>query len=397
MARVALISELGVGHDHLRRMAWLARDLQARGHEPVFIVNDPVKADAVVGESGWRVLPAPAWRSPVAGLPPTRNYTDLLLRHGFVDAGGLRALVRSWRHLLDLVAPALLLFDHAPVALFATRTRQQPRLRCGDGFGCPPLATPMPQFTWWSPSEDPFDLIGERTAVHMANQVASELGEPPVESVASFLAADAEALCTVPELDHYGSRDAAICVGPVVPPAEVSGPDLPWPTGTGPLAYVQLRADYAHLAALLVELRRQQWRAVVHVPGLSSARARALADERVHFAPEMPPSDEVALRCEIAISHGGYGSVHALARSGRPQLLLSLQTSQAMLARRIEGLGAGIAVDPGAAEPGFASLLQRLRDDSVLSDGARALAGRLAAHDGQAAVDTIVQRCEALL
>lgn len=397
MARVALISELGVGHDHLRRLAWIARALQARGHEPVFIVNDPVKADGVLGDSGWRVLPAPLWRAPVAGLPPTRNYTDLLLRHGFVDAGGLRALMRSWRHLLDLVRPSLLLLDHAPMALHASRGRGLPRLRCGDGFGCPPLATPMPAFAWWAPADDPFDQIGERTAVHMANLVAAELGEAPVESVASLLSADAELLCTVPELDHYGSRGGPACVGAVVPPAEVSGPRLPWPDGDGALAYVQLRADYAHLDAVLSALRQRGWRVVLHAPGLPRSRAQALASDSVQVAPEMPPPAEVAAHCRVAIGHGGYGSVHALAAAGAPQLLLALQTSQAMLAHRVEQQGAGIAVDPQPGVPDVDALLQRLGDGAALAAGAAALAQRLRAGGGQLAVDAVVQRCEALL
>lgn len=398
MARVALVSELGVGHDHLRRLAWIARGLQARGHEPLFVVNDTVKADAVMGDQAWPVLQAPAWRSPVAGLPPARTYTDLLLRHGFVDAAGLRGLVRAWRHLLALLRPQLLLFDHAPVALYATRAAGLPRLRCGDGFGTPPLATPMPQFAWWAPQEDPFDQIGERGVLHAANLAAAELGDSGVVSVAGFLAADGDLLCTVPELDAYGrSPGQATWLGPLVPAAPTSGPALPWPAGDGPLAYVQLRGDYAPLPALLQALQHGGWRAVVHAPGLSSTRVKALAGARVQFAPEPPPVADVAERCALAISHGGYGSVHALAQAGRPQLLLPLQTSQHMLAHRIERAGAGLLIDSAAADPDFAPALQRLHDPAALAEGAAALAERLSGQGGDAAVDLLMQRCEALL
>jgi hypothetical protein len=299
------------------------------------------------------------------------------------------------------------------VALYATRAAGLPRLRCGDGFGCPALATPMPQFAWWAPQEDPFDQIGERGALHAANLAAAELGDSGVVSVAAFLAADGDLLCTVPELDAYGRADRAAAgaadtpaadsaaettwVGPLVPAATSSGPALPWPEGDGPLAYVQLRGDYAPLPALLQALQHEGWRAVVHAPGLSSTRAKALAGARVQFAPEPPPVDDVARRCALAISHGGYGSVHALAQAGRPQLLLPLQTSQHMLAHRIERAGAGLLVDGSTGEPDFAPALQRLRDPAALAAGAAALAARLAGQGGPAAVDAIVQRCEALL
>ena len=397
MARILLGCELGNGYGHLTRLLPLALALRERGHDPVFAVNDLGKAESVLGPHRLPVLPCPQWRNRVDGLPPMRNYTDILLRFGFVDALGLRGLARGWMHLVALLQPALLVLDHSPVALFATRGGGVPRVRFGDGFCCPPLRTPMPPFDWWRPRDDPFDAIGERNAAHVANLAATELGLPAADSVARLLRADDEFLCTFAETDHYGARDGAHYLGPVLDPGEADGPAMPWPGGDGPCAFVYLRPVYPHLDALLAALQAGPWRAVLHVPGLAPARAKALSSARLQFSPAALPMAEVIRRCDVAISHGGYGTSHALLLAGKPQLLLPRQMEQAMTGQRLQALGAGLVAEIGEQPPDFAALLQRLHGDAGLTAAASAFARRHAGYDSAATVAALVQRCEALL
>lgn len=391
-----LVCELGSGHAHLRRLLALALALRDKGHDAVFVVNDLVKAESVIGDRGFAALPTPPWRAPVGGLPPQRTYTDLLLRQGFVDAAGLRGLARAWRHLVGLLQPALLVLDHAPLALFATRGLGLPRLRFGDGWGVPALDTPMPAFNWWAPTADPFDAIGERSALHVANEVATDLGLPAAACVADFLRADDDFLCTLPELDHYGRADTSRCAGPILPVTETEGPPMPWPAGSGPAAYVYLRPDAAQLDTLAAALQQAGWRAVMHVPGLSSARAKALAVGDVQVSPEAVPDDAIARNCDLVVSHGGYAMTHAMALAGKPQLLLTQRLEQQMLGHRVQATGAALLADPAADATGLAVLLEQLRSDTARA-AAAALAGRHAGHDSQAVVQRLVQRCEALL
>lgn len=391
-----LVCELGTGHAHLRRLLALALALRARGHTAVFAVNDLVKAEGVIGEQGLAVLPTPPWRAPVGGLPPQRNYTDLMLRQGFVDAVGLRGLARAWRSLVQMVKPQLLLLDHSPLALFATRGLGVPRLRFGDGWGCPALDSPMPQFAWWAPSADPFDAIGERSALHVANAAAAELGLPAAAHVADFLRADADCLCTLPELDHYGRADTQACLGPILPDPGTAGPPMPWPKGDGPSAYVYLRPDSQQLDPLVAALRQAGWRAVLHVPGLPSARAKALADARIQLSPEPVAATVAAARCDVAISHGGYVMAHAMALAGKPQLLLTQRLEQQMLSHRLQATGAARLADVGASPDDLAALLTQLLGQPAAS-AAQALAQRHAGHDNGAVLHTVVQRCDSLL
>jgi hypothetical protein len=392
------VCELGNGYGHLTRLVPLALALRENGHEPLFIVNDLTKADIVLSPHRLPALPCPPWRHRVAGLPPMRTYTDILLRHGFVDVAGLRGMARAWQQLAALSRPALMVADHSPVALFATRGGGLPRLRFGDGFCCPPLETPMPPFAWWAGGAVPFDTIAERNVVHVANQVADELGLPRADSVAQMLQADAEFLCTFAELDHYGARDDGQYEGALLDAgAAAAGPDMPWPAGDGPCAFVYLRADYPHLDALLAAVTQGGWRAVVHVPGLPSARANALSNDRVRLSPTPLPMNVVVRRCDAGITHGGYGTTHALLLAGKPQLLLARQMEQTMTGHRLQALGAGLVLELGADTPDFTPLLGRLRDEAALATAARDFADRHAAHDSAATVAALMQRCEGLM
>lgn len=395
MARVVLACELGTGRAHLRRLLALAAALRQRQHDVVLVVNDLNKAEQVLGDQGFVVLPCPTWRSPVAGLPPLRNYTDILLRQGFIDAAGLRGLARAWQHLVGLLQPGLMVFDHAPVALFATRGLGVPRLRFGDGWGCPPLQTPMPQCAWWTASDDPFDAIGERNVLHVANQVASDLGLPAARSVADFLQADDDFVCTLPELDHYSRIDASRCRGPVLPPADAAGPDTPWPAGDGPCAYVYLRPDCAQLDALAQALRQRGWRALMHVPGLPPGRAKALAGAGLQLSPLPVPADQVASRAQLSIGHGGYALVHAMALAGLPQLLLSQRLEQQMLGHRVQAAGAGRVAAVSDGVPELDAHLRHLQGDGPRG-AAAALAGRHAGVDPEHVLQEAVLRCESM-
>ncbi len=397
MARILLGCELGNGYGHLTRLLPLALALRERGHEPVFAINDLTKAEAVLGTHGLAMLPCPQWRNRVDGLPPMRNFTDILLRFGFVEPTGLRGLARAWMHLVTLLQPALLVLDHSPVALFATRNSGVPRVRFGDGFCCPPLQTPMPPFEWWQARSEAFDTIGERNALHVGNLASAELGLPAADSVAQLLRADDEFLCTFAELDHYGARDGGHYVGPVLDPGQASGPAMPWPTGDGPCAFVYLRPVYPHLESLLAALQAGGWRAVLHVPGLPSARAKALSSERLQFSPTALPMAEVRQRCDAAITHGGYGTTHALLLAGKPQLLLPRQMEQAMLGRRLQALGAGLVAESSGRAPDFGDLLGRLQSDTALTAAAVGFAQGHASHNSQRVVADLVQRCESLL
>lgn len=393
MARVLLANELGTGVESMRRLRALALALRERGHDPVLALPDLPRAEAALGEPGLRLLQGPSWRSRVGGLPPVHTYCDLLLRHGFVHAQGLRGLARAWRDLVALLQPALLVLDQAPVALFATRGQAAPRLRFGDGHGCPPLATPMPPMTWWDPTPEPFDTIGERSALHVANQAASELGLPRADSIADVLAADDDALCTLPELDPYAGRIGGHYCGSLI--AADEGLATPWPGGQEACCFVDLPAHHPQLEALVRALRAVGQRAVLRLTDGTPDQAAQLTGGGVVVARTAVPLTQVKRHCSHAVVDGSVAATHAALLAGKPALLLPTLLEQTMLARRVQDLGLGLCAD--GTTPPLPHLLRRLIEEPAWAAAAAAFAERHREQGDRRTLDTVAARCEALL
>jgi len=407
VARVLLANELGHGDAPLRRALPLALALRERGHEPVLALNDLPRAEPALADSGVPVLQCPVWRSRVGGLPPVHTYTDILLRYGFAQAIGLRGVARAWRDLVRLLKPDVLALDHAPVALFATRGLGVPRLRFGDGFGCPPLAVPMPAMSWWDPTPEPFDLIGERNALHVANQAAAELGLPFADSVAELLRPEGQALCVPPELDAYADRTDGDYCGALV--AADEGAETPWPEGDGPCCFVALRAQHPLLPALVEALRHGSHgshgshggpRAVLQLADGTPEQAAALSRDGIVVARTPVPLVQVRARASHAVSDGHTAITQALLLAGKPLLLLPTLLEQGMLARRVAALGAGRLIDGATAAPDTAALgaaLHELLADPAYAAAAQAFAERHREQSDARTLAAVIKRIEALL
>ena len=396
MARVLLASEGGMSDSLLRRTLPLALALREQGHDPLLLVSDLAKAEALLGEHDLPLLQAPLWRARVSGLPPVHTYTDLMLRSGFAQTQGLRGLARGWRTLVQRLQPALLVLDHAPVALFATRAMGVPRLRYGDGFGCPPLTRPMPAMTWWDDRPEPFDAIGERNALHVANQAAAALGLPAAASIAELLQAEGEALCTLPELDPYPQRQGGSYCG-LLRAAE-EGADTPWPGGDAACCFVALRAEHPLLPALVAALQHADQRAVLQLADSTPEQARSLTAEGIVVARTPVPLAQVLRHCSHAVVDGHPAITQTLLLAGKPLLLLPTSLEQQMLAHRVQALGAGLlASAAGDAASELATLLKRLIDEPAWAAAAQAFAERHVDQADARTLAAVLARCRALL
>ena len=80
------------------------------------------------------------------------------------------------------------------------------------------------------------------------------------------------------------------------------------------------------------------------------------------------------------VHHGGFGSMLAGAASGVPQVVLPLFADQAHNARRVQAVGAGIALEGGpAAVGGLAEAVDAVLGQQPYADGAARLAAEIAA------------------
>ena len=121
MGTVLIAWELGDGLGHLMQLAPIVRGLAARGHTVFAALRHLGRAEAMFGR-GVSLLAAPWAQTPVERqvLPPV-TVAQVLNNMGWHDADHLRSLCGAWRSLYALVRPDVVVFDHAPTAMLASR------------------------------------------------------------------------------------------------------------------------------------------------------------------------------------------------------------------------------------------------------------------------------------
>ena len=395
MALVLFAWELGGDYGHLARLLPVAQALKARGHTVAFAVRDLLGAEAILAPHQIRTFQAPLWIGHVTNLPEPISYPEMLMRFGFLNARALTGICRAWRNLVDLLRPDLLVLDHAPTALLATRGLALPRINFGDGFCIPPSARPVPHFRWWQRENLVRLQDSEQHAVAAANQVLQTLDAPPLIGMADLQQCDDTLFCTFRELDHYPERAVADYLGPVY--ALGQGATRPWPGGEGgPRLFAYLKAGYPALEAVLTALQGSGARVLVHIPGAARQTMTRFSSATMAFSADPLSMAQMAAECDMALCHGGAGTTAAMLLAGKPLLLFPMHMEQTMTSRRLAALGVAVPV-PSDAMNQLPRLLKKVLADTALATAAQAFAQAHAGYDQHATVATAADRCEALL
>ena len=394
MARYAFIWELGGAYGHLGRMIPVARELEQRGHEVVFIIRELVEAERLLGPHGFKWFQAPLWIGRVMNLPDPLSHAELLMQFGFLDPPALLSICRAWRNLLGLLAVDAVLVDYSPTAVLACRGLGLPLLNLANGFQVPPASRPLPPLRWWQKAPPARLLDSEEQVKLVANQVLFELGAPPIDGVMDILSCGADIFATLPELDHYPSRQGGDFVGPIF--ALGRGEPVHWPAKGALKVFGYLKANYGALDALLTVLRQLDASVLVHIPGVSRRTIETFSSDNLQISRQPLDIGQARESCDVAVLHAGVSTVAAMLLAGKPCLLFPQQLEQTMFARSVEALGAAVSI-PEAAAGQFPRLIKRALADASLQEKAAAFAAKYRSFDQADAIRTVAERCEAMV
>ena len=322
---------------------------------------------------------------------------DVLHNTGFGDVETLDVLCGAWRNLLDAVEPDMLVCDHAPMALLASRWRQLRRVVVGTGFTVPPAVSPWPDLRYWSETNaaDPTLQRDEKQIAANVNALLDRHRLPGVANLAAIYEADATFLMTFQELDHYPERiDGSYC-GTWIPRGEAA-PE--WPEGKGPRLFGYLKPPEAgwQLREFLGFLRELRLPTLVYMAGGERDWLKKMETPRLRFTFQPIDVRQTASQCDIAILHGNAGSVAAFLLHGVPQLNLPLFLEQTILSRRVVEMGAGLIANPNRPEQMAARLTVMLHDNRYRK-AAAAFAGRYAHYDQEQSMGTMLSQIQELL
>ena len=369
MAHVVMCWELGGDLGHVARLRPLADTLRSRGHRVSFILRETVAAERLLDPERYAWLQAPLQAVPVSPAHvPTRNLAHILYNVGFHSEQALLGRMRAWQNLYTALKPDILVFDHSPTALLASRGLPIKRIVLGTGFGVPPRVSPLPAFD----AADPplaTDAV-EQGIVDRTNAALQAFGQPPLECLADLYQADASLLFTLPELDHYPRRTGGDYWGPPLQ----DGAEAPiWPEGSGKRVFVYLK-PFKTLPALLDTLKQAGLPTLIY-----TSHGRIPPETPPHIRHTAKPVDlmRAARESDLVICHAGHGTVSTALLGGKPLLLLPLNIEQRMLAARVHGASMGLSA-PALVPEGMRQKFSRLLEEESFTSAARAFAERYA-------------------
>jgi UDP:flavonoid glycosyltransferase YjiC (YdhE family) len=387
MARILLASELGANLGHIGQLLPLASALRARGHEVIFAVRDVPRVATSLRRQAFRCVQAPLWhgRASPDAAPPS-SYSEILQHYGYRDAHGLLGLLNAWRELYALIEPKLVVGEFAPTALLACRGLNITRVQFGVGFSVPAKVTPLPSFRSWE-AVSPVRLeASDATVVDTANAALEHLRVKPLESVVDLLEAEAQFLCTFPELDHYRDRADGRYSGPIYTADEGAAPQ--WSDTGGPRVFVYLRPGSSAFEPTARALTQLGCDVLWVASGVSAEVRQRFETRRFVFCRVPLRLNDVSTSADAAVLHGGHGTVAAMLLGGVPLMLFPEHAEQGIVARNVSDMGAGIvAVGSGAerVREMLAALVQR----SVYKTAARTFANRYGGYEPGSAADEI--------
>lgn len=394
MANILLTWEAGAGLGHLVNLRPFARHLTDGGHRVFAALQDLSRAQSVFQAAPVEFLQAPIRvRFGADQIRVPQTFAQILHNLSFSDARELAALTTAWRHLYSYVKPDLIVFDHSPTALLASRGLETKRVLVGTGFFSPPHVAPMPNLRPSTPTTTETLLAHENTVLDRVNRLVTDWGEPPLEKLSDLYAqVDFDYLATFPELDHYPERQGGKYIGAW--PGGVGKPPV-WPSGNGPRIYAYLK-PFAAIESLLSLLAKVRHPTLVYVDGVDRKLQERYRSDLLYFEDQPLELGRVARECDLAILNANHGTTVAMLLAGTPTLQIPLYLEQSLFAAAVARMGAGLAAPPGSEEMINQRLHAVLADDRY-REAAGQFAQRYANFDPEGQIDCVMSQLEDLL
>jgi UDP:flavonoid glycosyltransferase YjiC (YdhE family) len=362
MAKILICCELGGNLGHLSRQRAIGKALQSEGHEVVFAASDLTLAKTLLEPDGLHYIPAPIAPAPPPRSPPIANLSEILLQCGYSDSAALANRVREWIEYIESFRIDLLLTDYAPTAVIAGMHCKRPVVAISNGFDIPSDDTPLRNPHQKEAFSKERRLLSDRRLVDHINQCLVSLGSATrAASLLSLYSGVTQIFATYPELDHYGSRQHALYIGPIY--NTESGQDYQWPEGSGPRVLGYIRRTIGSLAPIAQALRNIGSNAICAAPDISAAQCDAYSSRTVRLVPHTLPTAALIGDATLCLCMGGLGTIAPALRAGVPLALFPRNCEQYMQSQRVVEIGAGLIVSPDSNTSDISRLL-----DSLISE-----------------------------
>ncbi len=306
----------------------------------------------------------------------------------------------GWRSLISLNQPDVLVCDHAPTAILATRGLGIPTLAMGTSFELPPLDQHFPPMAYWVPNELVNCAAYDAHLQKPCNEALAIVGDKPLEKLTDLFAHVNRAYMSLPQFFHYPhSSSTTKNFGPAFVTNLGVRPEWPQSSSKQSKAKIFAYLSPAHgdFEPFVLALKATKLPALIHAKGISSQMVTKLSSPNIRFESTAVKLGEALEQATLVISHASLGTVSAAALAGKVQLGLPQHMEQEMVGRRLLETGAGLVVPVGTQGTDFKQLLTRLTEESSFSNAASVLANNVKDFSPLLTGDRAVQWIESFL
>lgn len=402
MLRILFAWELGSGLGHIGPLRAIGRELVKRGHSVAIATvqeNIELCRHALVG-AGIELYCVPTLAPSEHQLATPCTYSDLLFGCGYSSPAAVTQAVGHWLTLFHRFRPDLLVADHSPTALLASKVRRLATVTMGTGFVTPPDVAPLPSLRRDLPLP-PWREEIEQVVLASMNAALSRQGTAGLSRIGELFAdIEASFLLCPRELDPYSLWRVPESTEYCPPFGGLPGVACEWPTADavhsgGPRIFVYLRDRDVELP-LLRGLALKQIPTVAYSARLSRGERETFIGSTVLVSPNPIDLKPLLTHCDVGVLHGGLGIVSELLHAGIPMAILPQSLEQQLTAERLSLLGVAKAVAPHDLDA-LGSTLEALLENLNYRDAARSFASRSPSPPDREAAAGLASRMETLV
>ncbi len=397
MPTIVFTWEIGHGFGHVMPLLPLARQLKQSGCKVIFALRDVRAAGHMLATEGFTVLQAPF--HPDRFLRPQDkqpdSMADILALFGFADDDHLSSLRSAWTNLLTLCQADIVVASYAPLSLLCARALGLQTVLFALPFELPPPVHPSFNYRTGQPkSDDSADLLVLQTTNTIFQDAIA-----PLNAVYEIFHADLRYMMCFEALDAFAPRghsktelytQSRATLNYVGNFFELSkGAFAQWPESTHTKrVFVYLHTQLPHLDHIRTALHALPMGFSVFLRGATSDHIQQWSAPNTWVSAQVLQLNDALLACDAVLSYSGQGMVSAALCAGKPLLLYPQDIENALTARQVVRMGAGIVLGHSQIDNLGAALTKLVHEPQWRSKAA-AFAQRYQGRDMQHVTDAI--------
>jgi hypothetical protein len=352
----------------VKSLGSIAYELKRRNHKVIAAVKNVRTAERHLAKIGVEFIQAPVWlgRTDLQGQSAV-NYAELLIMVGYFNINQVAGQIRSWIHLLERIKPDIVLANHSPSVLLASRITGTKAMTVGTGFHSPPTVSPMPSLQPYVNIPNGRLSTSENKVLNTINQAICKCGGIPLTKLSDIFKSCSHYFLTLPEADHYGFRNNTRYWGVIQSSLNTAEPT--WPKGDGPKVYVYMQHHSRPYQSLMESLQSLGWPSIIVSRNIDDMKIKSFISPNLTFSNELLNLEAVARHVDVVVTNCNHGTTVEMLQRGCRQLVIPLQTEQSMLAHRLSNQG--LVMAGKSTLPCYRSLLERTNSDKTLKSNVK--------------------------